>query len=219
MYKTTRLSLLMAGFVSLAVGCQPEEPGQVLSAGLETRESALEGQVGTWAVNAALTSPRWNHSATLINSTGEVLVVGDTTAALYDPYANAWRAAAPPSASRTRHSATRLDSGKVLVAGGFTGNSPIYWRNSAELYDPATNTWASTGRLSMPRGDHTATLLDSGKVLVVGGVSTSEYPTYAELYDPATGTWSHGGSIWYGPRTGHTATVLYSRTRWCTTRT
>ena len=61
------------------------------------------------------------------------------------------------------HTATLLPNGQVLVAGGAT-NTGI-----AELYDPATGTWTTTGR-GRARQDHTATLLSDGRVLVVGGL-------------------------------------------------
>jgi Kelch motif/Galactose oxidase, central domain len=68
-------------------------------------------------------------------------------------------------------SVTLLPSGKVLIVG-----------RSAELYDPATGTWSSTGNRNTAVGGP-ATLLPDGRVLVAGVNS-------AELYDPATGTWS-----------------------------
>src|SRR5262249_48715926 len=43
--------------------------------------------------------------------------------------------------ARLRHTATVLPNGKVLVAGGNHGLA----LSSAELYDPATGTWAATG--------------------------------------------------------------------------
>src|SRR5207253_8294359 len=90
---------------------------------------------------------------------------------------------------RADHTATLLPSGKVLVAGGyncvpFGGCGEL---SSAELYDPATGTWTSTGNLNTARFRHTGTLLPNGKVLVVAGKS-------AELYDPAAGTWSYTAS-------------------------
>jgi hypothetical protein len=54
---------------------------------------------------------------------------------------------------------------------------------SAELYDPATGTWAVTRNLVNARFLHTATLLPNGKVLVTGGLGTAGYLTSAELYN------------------------------------
>src|SRR5438093_6322227 len=66
--------------------------------------------------------------------------------------------------ARTRHTATLLPNGKVLVAGG--NNGPAL--SSAELYDPASGTWTATGSLGTARERPTATLLPNGKVLVAG---------------------------------------------------
>src|SRR5206468_1764466 len=98
-----------------------------------------------------------------------------------------------------------LPSGKVLVVGGQRGG---YYR-AAELYDPATGSWSSTGSLGTEREFHTATLLHSGKVLVAGGFNGS-YLSSAELYDPATGLWSPTGSLVAHARELHTATLLPS---------
>src|SRR6185436_9740079 len=68
--------------------------------------------------------------------------------------------------------------------------------SSAELYDPATGTWSLTGSLNGARYQHTATLLNNGKVLVEGGFDINNLPTSsAELYDPATETWTNTGSL------------------------
>src|SRR5262245_3000427 len=66
----------------------------------------------------------------------------------------------------------------------------------------STGTFTATGGMSIPRAGHTATLLNSGKVLIAGGGSKS-----AELYDPATGTFTPTGDMtWL--QSGHTATLL-----------
>ena len=52
------------------------------------------------------------------------------------------------------HTATLLPNGKVLVAGGMTAAT---FSSSAELYDPASGTWTTTGSLDTARVDHTAT--------------------------------------------------------------
>src|SRR5262245_17833967 len=56
---------------------------------------------------------------------------------------------------------------------------------------PIDTSWRATGDLNMARIFHTATLLQNGKVLVVGGKDGNDKPlNTAELYDPTTGTWS-----------------------------
>src|SRR5438132_1009287 len=107
------------------------------------------------------------------------------------------------STARADETATLLQNGKVLVTGGF--NSPqgrFTILDTAELYDPDTGTWSSTGNLNNARYSHTATLLRNGKVLVVGGNFNAQLT--AEIYDPAAGTWSSTGNLSifsFGPAT------------------
>src|SRR5438874_1202710 len=105
---------------------------------------------------------------------------------------------------RVYHAQTLLPNGKVLVTGGF---NDIDVFASAELYDPATETWMATGSLNVPRFRHTATLLPDGRVLVAGGLDLSGAIGSAELYDPATETWTETGSLNVARGT-HTATLL-----------
>ncbi|ADO73911.1 uncharacterized protein STAUR_6154 [Stigmatella aurantiaca DW4/3-1] len=162
--------------------------------------------VSPWFVTGNLALARTGHTATVLNGTGNVLVVSATSAEVYNPYANASVPTGVPLSSHTHHTATLLGSGKVLVVGGWTGTGP---QSASEVYDPATGTWNSAGSLSTPRGHHTATLLGSGKVLVVGGDSTQGHTSSVELYDPATNSWSAGLSA-FAARSGHTATPLTS---------
>ena len=118
--------------------------------------------------------------------------------------------------ARSNHTATLLPDGKVLIAGGYGGypNSGSYATlASAEIYDPSTQSFTETGSLSIPLQEHTATLLLSGKVLIVGGDTPLGNTGYfqdsagAELYDPATGGFTPTGSL-STARFGHTATLL-----------
>ncbi len=79
---------------------------------------------------------------------------------------------------------------------------------SAEVWDPAAGSFEPTGSLAEGRSFHTATLLPDGRVLVVGGASSSSsLRTSAEVWDPATGSFSPAGSLAIG-LSRHTATLL-----------
>src|SRR5262249_9613003 len=89
--------------------------------------------------------------------------------AVLDP---AWSSTASLATARARHTATVLNTGRVLVAGGTNAAGTAALR-SAEVYDPATRTWATTGNMVQPRVQHTATLRQSGAVAVIGGWNLS----------------------------------------------
>jgi hypothetical protein len=108
------------------------------------------------------------------------------------------------SNARQEHTATLLNNGNVLVAGGRNSGTPLA---SAELYDTATGSFIVTGSLASVRYAHTATLLNNGHVLIAGGYSAPGLGVSAELYDPATGTFTATGSMTI-PRVFHTATLL-----------
>jgi N-acetylneuraminic acid mutarotase len=105
---------------------------------------------------------------------------------------------------RAAHTATLLPDGKVLVAGGFAGDENSL--ASAEVFDPATSTFASAGNMNATRAGHTATLLPNRKVLIAGGYNGS-YLESAELYDPATRAFTPTGRM-VTARSGHVATLL-----------
>jgi hypothetical protein len=201
--------------------------GKVLVAGggspLNTAE-LFDPNTGTWSITDSLHTGRRYHTATLLPG-GKVLVTGGFTggfsqglcpcidfvtnsAELYDPVTAKWSVTGNLNLARDSHTATLLQNGKVLIAGGTDGtliDAGEYIRlASAELYDPATGIWTVTGSLHTARYYHTATLLSDEKVLVATGWITDS----AELYDPETGTWSVTGSL-NTTRVGHTAILLF----------
>jgi hypothetical protein len=110
--------------------------------------------------------------------------------------------------ARAFHTATLLNDGTLLVAGGLDSKGNVI--NISELYTPASGTFAYPGAMNTPRYAHTATLLNNGMVLVVGGMSSpnADYVAGAELYSP-TGKmeFTPTGSMSV-PRAYHTATLL-----------
>src|SRR6266571_8487289 len=134
------------------------------------RASAQAG--ASWRYTGNLNFARAVHTATLLPN-GKVLVAGGSdleSAELYNPTTGVWINTGNLNAARSEHTATLLPNGKVLIVGGTVGGpEDVVSVNSAELYDPATGTWSSTGNLNTARSQHTATLLPNGKVLIAGG--------------------------------------------------
>ena len=210
--------LLATGQVLVAGGFN-DQSGWLASAELYDPAS------NTWASTGSMSAMRRWFTATLLHS-GKALVAGGdgsddggityTTLAgaeLYDPTNDSWSPAGEMSTGRRFHTATLLQSGKVLVTGGIyqptPGYEPIYCLATTELYDPTSNSWSSAGNMSTCRLGQTATLLPSGKVLVAGGCGMEVCLATAELYDPASNMWSPAASM-SAVRTAHTATLLPS---------
>src|SRR5262245_53026989 len=100
---------------------------------------------------------------------------------------------------RNFHTATLLANGKVLIVGGAgaTRAGDLQPLISAELYDPNAGAFTLTGNMNTPLYVSSATLLNDGRVLILGRVANGKCsPNIAELYDPATGTFSKtGGTV------------------------
>ena len=101
---------------------------------------------------------------------------------------------------RQGHTATLLDNGDVLLAGGDAGGT-------AELFHPGDGTFTDTASLLTPRADHTATKLADGRVLITGGRSGASALASTEIYNPATAEFQAGPAL-NAARAGHSATLL-----------
>jgi hypothetical protein len=135
---------------------------------------------------------------------GTVLTAGgnddpgpNAAAFVYDPAALAFTATGSMTAPRANFTITPLPSGGALIAGGSTWNGSITPAGqqfmtyncclaSAELYDPSAGLFTAAANMTAPRAGHTATLLSSGQVLIVGGGSGDNGPAIAtaEIYTP-----------------------------------
>lgn len=183
--------------------------------GVTTHAELYDPTANTWTATGAMNEPRNGHAAVLL-ADGRVLVAGgadDTrsasaTSEVYDPATGLWTLTADTmSDARENVHAALLDDGRVLVAGGYDVNPTTMFHSSADVYDPATNSWSPTGALATPRGQGGTAVLPDGRVLAAGGVNGAGYVASIELYDPVAASWSPGGAI---PHSGNivTATAL-----------
>lgn len=155
------------------------------------------------------------NSATLL-ADGTVLVAGGSDdpyfigvqsgAQIYSSMTGMFTATGSMNSPRAAHSATLLNNGQVLIAGGTDNTGAVL--NSAELFDPVAGKFTLTGNMTTARGGHRATLLGNGKVLLTGGIDATGTPlATAELYDPTAGTFSAAASM-NAARYNHIALLL-----------
>jgi hypothetical protein len=149
---------------------------------------------------------RSGHVATLLKN-GKVLLSGGVgtgwtylaDAELYDPVTNIFTATGSLTTARESHTATLLKDGRALITGGHKGRrSAMVIYKSAEIYDPATGTFAAAGDLTTKRHKHDASMLADGKVLIVGGADERGAPgayRSAEIFNPANGTFTMIGNM------------------------
>lgn len=144
---------------------------------------------------AGLQTQRAGHQSTTLLD-GRVLITGGWegggtwsgsnatyTAEIFDPATNQTFPIAHMHAPRAWHTATRLQDGRVLIAGGFSFNGSLA---TIEIFNPATNQFeVVSNSMSEGRGSHSATLLKDGRVLIAGGFTdATNASATAEIFDP-----------------------------------
>jgi hypothetical protein len=141
---------------------------------------------------------------------------GTKKALIFDPATGSFSATGEMSQPHWLAAAAPLADGRVLVAGGLTGNEFQENINRTEIYDPKTGEFSLTGSLATERWNAFAAPLPDGRVLVGGGghfVWDSEGHRHVgelastEIYDPETGKFSAGPSMSV-PRAAAGAAVL-----------
>jgi subtilisin family serine protease len=152
-----------------------------------------------WFVAGPMMTGRWQDYTLTLLPNGDVLAAGgmvDWTVAttdraeIFDVVTGRWRSIASMPTSRSGHSATSLNSGTILIAGGNDrpgGLGSGTTEDTAILFDPATERWRTTDRAMVhPRQKHRAQALRNGDVLIAGGNRSLDAAAAAELYSTST---------------------------------
>jgi hypothetical protein len=163
---------------------------------------------------------RTRHGAATLTD-GRVLLVGGASltplfwanAEIFEPATGTFAPVGDLSAGRAESAVVALAGGGALALGGPTNVPTFDAATRIEEWDPAALAWSIRTNTLSNRSQMTATLLDGGAVLVVGGIATGGLATErdAELYEPGLGSRSPAGEMarW---RAGHTATRLANGT-------
>jgi RHS repeat-associated protein len=184
--------------------------GTVLIAGGLNASGALSSaeiyssSTGTFLAIGSMTTGRYWHTATLL-SNGMVLIAGGggsgsvgnvlSSAELYNPVDGTFTATGGMTSARSSHTATLLNNGMVLIAGGLSSSGGSFGGiTGAEVYNPSDGTFIVTGSLNQGRSSHTATLLNDGTVLAAGGSTNPTPLSTAELFQLSTPTGGTPGS-------------------------
>lgn len=147
---------------------------------------------------------------------GNVLAIGGVgtkSCEIYNADTKSWSLTGSMHFMRSwGETATLLDNGNVLVTGGHLETAGISKNlSSCELYNPQTGQWTVTDSLKINRWGHTATKLNNGSIIVVGGSGGSggvgNTLNDCELYNPSTNKWTEAAPLHYA-RAQHAATLL-----------
>jgi hypothetical protein len=147
------------------------------------------GQAG-FSATGSMAVARGYDSATAL-ADGRVLIAGGrndsarlASAELYDPATGKFSPTGSMAHARDSHTATLLSDGRVLIVGGLGAGTSLAFLASAEVYDPASDSFSPAGTMAVGRAQHTATLLADGGVLIAGGVNDSGPFASADLWRP-----------------------------------
>jgi hypothetical protein len=151
---------------------EPEVNGTLVS--LDDGGAVLIGHAGSWKHYADIT-----RSFRFDPATARWREIGQTFVAVASPASDSGGFLVTPGILRRNALAARLPDGRVLVAGGdggyrYAGGSgpspnPVSVTATAELYDPATDTWSPLHPMPEARAGGAAVVLADGSVLLVGG--------------------------------------------------
>lgn len=172
-------------------------------------------------LSSSMTSARAEQTATLLTSgplAGKVLIAGGccdgnnkalNTAELYDPTTQTFAATPAMPVAAMVQTATLVQDGTVLLAGGTNAPGSLNSLSTAEIYNPQTRSFQLVGSLQNARQGQTATPLQNGQLLIAGGWRVGDDPTRtAELYTLASRAFTLTGNMGLGRRYQAAAALL-----------
>ncbi len=213
--------------VSVSPGTVPVgAPSTVMVTVTDTLPTGSTGTPGAFALTSKILNVgRTGHAAALLPN-GTVLIAGGedassnvlNSAEIYDPVARTFTSLTGAGQSlttpRVNATATLLNNGTVLIAGGSSDGTANGALTNAEIYDPVAGTFTLLGNnLTTPRTNATATLFYNGTawaVLIAGGQNSTGPLNTTETYDPTHQTFTVSSGLLSVARYGHTATLLAS---------
>jgi hypothetical protein len=171
--------------------------GRVLIIGGSAEAELWNPDTLTFGDAGTLATARWWPTATLLDD-GRVVVIGGFDGVaftfgapgvgaieIWDPQSQAFSPAGALLEKRALHTAT-LIGGAVLVVGGMDADEGrLATLASAEWWEPASSATRAAASLNAARSSHTATLLQDGRVLIVGGADNFDHVV------GSTETWNH----------------------------
>ena len=136
----------------------------------------------TWTPTGSMNVARAEFAHVVLHD-GRVLAVGGVaddltaiaSAEIYDPATGVWTLTGSMSTGRNDAAVVVLQDGRVLAAGGGMGDEELPRYASAEIFDPHTGQWTSTGSMTAPRSEteHAVLRLRDGRVLGARGPHSS----------------------------------------------
>ena len=172
---------------------------------------------GTMVPVGAMSLARAEHTAAVLEDTGNVLIAGGTTVVatdegtaevvtgsveVFDTAAAVWYPVGSLLRPRAGATAVALPEGRIAIVGGHDASGPVL---EIEIYDPAAGAFGPGGAISAPRDGAAVASTRDGHIVVVGGRVDGVAQATADIIDPVGGTVATVTLT--SPRTGATATT------------
>lgn len=199
------MSHLPDGDVLVSGGGSAEDTTDVYAGRrLASSTERFELASGAFGPAPSMSQARFGHAQVALHD-GRTLVAGGTdgfqalaTAEVYDGSTRRFEPTGSLAEPRADFAAVVLLDGRVLMLGGVRASPPATqddYLDSAEVYDPVTDTFARVGSMTTPRRWCSATLLPDGRVLVVGGRDAIGSLITAEVFDPRSESFTPTGDL------------------------